>query len=273
MKISSALNHRILNSGEFRNQFGGHVVVDDEDFSDISKLPPPPLPPGITLPPPPPPPAMVLEEEFELDDTIELTETDIGEEISEESNDFQAQWEKRRSSDPSMVTDSKDSMYGHIDRIATGDVGTLLDRFSDRFGSELDREIIVLRKQQQQDIRAVKPTVELVSAPTIEIDERDIDDELKAMKKITKGTGIDPEVTTRMKKLILAIDGERSRAKVNKFIDEQFLSRDSLEFRKYLQTITPDVDMTYNFECSLCTYIEEMTVPMTVQFLWPAARV
>jgi hypothetical protein len=176
VKISSALNHRILNSGEFRNQFGGHVVVDDEDFSDISKLPPPPLPPGITLPPPPPPPAMVLEEEFELDDTIELTETDIGEEISEESNDFQAQWEKRRSSDPSMVTDSKDSMYGHIDRIATGDVGTLLDRFSDRFGSELDREIIVLRKQQQQDIRAVKPTVELVSAPTIEIEERDIDD-------------------------------------------------------------------------------------------------
>jgi hypothetical protein len=115
--------------------------------------------------------------------------------------------------------------------------------------------------------------VELTFKILTQKDERDIDDELKAMKKITKGTGIDPEVTTRMKKLILAVDGERSRAKVNKFIDEQFLSRDSLEFRKYLQTITPDIDMTYNFECSLCTYIEEMTVPMTVQFLWPAARV
>ena len=78
-------------------------------------------------------------------------------------------------SDPVIGTDSKDSMYGHIDRIATGDVGTLLDRFSDRFGSELDREIIVLRKQQQQDIRAVKPTVELVSPPTIEIEEDEID--------------------------------------------------------------------------------------------------
>ena len=62
-------------------------------------------------------------------------------------------------------------MYGHIDRIATGEVGTLLDRFSDRFGSELDREIIVLRKQQQQDIRSVKPTVELIAGPTLEIDE------------------------------------------------------------------------------------------------------
>jgi len=175
VEISGAPNHRILNSGEFRNQFGGHVVVDDEDFSDVSELPLPPLPPGITLPPPPPPPALVPEDESEFDDIGELTEVNLEEEISDESNDFQAQWEKRRLSDPSMVTDSKDSMYGHIDRIATGDVGTLLDRFSDRFGSELDREIIVLRKQQQQDIRAVKPTVELVSAPTIEIEELEMD--------------------------------------------------------------------------------------------------
>ncbi len=176
MKISGAPNHRILNSGEFRNQLGGHVVEDDEDFSDVSELPLPPLPPGITLPPPPPPPAMVPEEESKLDDATEFLEENLEEEVFDESNDFQAQWEKRRSSDPSLATDSKDSMYGHIDRIATGDVGTLLDRFSDRFGSELDREIIVLRKQQQQDIRAVKPTVELVSAPTIEIEERDMDD-------------------------------------------------------------------------------------------------
>ena len=103
-------------------------------------------------------------------------------------------------------------------------------------------------------------------------DEREIDEELKAMKKITKGTGIDPEITTRMKKTILAIDGERSRIKVNKFVDEQFLSVDSLEFRRHLQETLPDVDMSYLFECSLCAYEEEMTVPMTVAFLWPAAR-
>jgi hypothetical protein len=64
-------------------------------------------------------------------------------------------------------------MYGHIDRIASGEVGTLLDRFSDRFGSELDREIIVLRKKQQQAIRDIKPTVELISPPTVEIEIED----------------------------------------------------------------------------------------------------
>jgi hypothetical protein len=47
------------------------VVVDDEDFSEVSELPLPPLPPGIKLPPTPPPPAMVLEDEFEFDDVAE----------------------------------------------------------------------------------------------------------------------------------------------------------------------------------------------------------
>ena len=60
---------------------------------------------------------------------------------------------------------NSDQMYGHIDRIASGSVGTLLDRFSNRFGSDLDREIIVLRKKEQQAMREVKPTVELLSTP------------------------------------------------------------------------------------------------------------
>ena len=114
--------------------------------------------------------------------------------------------------------------------------------------------------------------VELTYKFLTQKDERAIDEELKAMKKISKGSGIDPEITTRMKKTIIAIDGERNRTKVNKFVDEQFLSVDSLEFRRHLQETLPDVDMSYLFECSLCAYEEEMTVPMTVQFLWPAAR-
>jgi len=144
------------------------MVEPDEETRDVSELPLPPLPPGIALPPPPPPPPPPLPQEdisVEDDEPIDYSESESNEDQTTDSTDFQAQWEKRRTSDPTLSIESKDSMYGHIDRIATGDVGTLLDRFSDRFGSELDREIIVLRKQQQQDIRAVKPTVELISAP------------------------------------------------------------------------------------------------------------
>ncbi len=148
------------------------MVEHDEETPELSDLPLPPLPPGISLPPPPPPPSLVEDSDFDDNGKVsEEPEADGYEDDDSGSTDFQSQWEKRRTSDPNLASDSKDSMYGHIDRIATGEVGTLLDRFSDRFGSELDREIIVLRKQQQQDIRSVKPTVELIAGPTLEIDE------------------------------------------------------------------------------------------------------
>ena len=148
------------------------MVEHDEETPELSDLPLPPLPPGISLPPPPPPPSLVEDSDFDDNGKVsEEAEADGYEDDDSGSTDFQSQWEKRRTSDPNLASDSKDSMYGHIDRIATGEVGTLLDRFSDRFGSELDREIIVLRKQQQQDIRSVKPTVELIAGPTLEIDE------------------------------------------------------------------------------------------------------
>ena len=137
------------------------------DADELDDLPLPPLPPGISLPPPPPPPSLADSSE-DLDDTHEPEEELEDPSDDDTSSDFKSQWESRKANDPSLSSDSKDSMYGHIDRIATGEVGTLLDRFSDRFGSELDREIIVLRKKQQQEIRAVKPTVELISVPETE---------------------------------------------------------------------------------------------------------
>ena len=57
-------------------------------------------------------------------------------------------------------------VYGHIDRIGEGEVGSLLERYSDRFGHELDRDIIVMRKEERDDKIAVirdSPTVQLLN--------------------------------------------------------------------------------------------------------------
>ena len=152
---------------------------EDEKTQDNPQgMPLPPLPPGISLPlpPPPPPPA----EEVNLDEDLEILEnieeTQIEEVEYSQSTDFQSHWEKRKASDPNLSVGNRESMYGHIDRIATGEVGTLLDRFSNRFGSELDREIIVLRKKQQQEMREIKPTVELIQAPTEEYEEEMVEE-------------------------------------------------------------------------------------------------
>ena len=57
-------------------------------------------------------------------------------------------------------------VYGHIDRISQGEIGSLLERYSDRFGHELDRDIIVMRKEERDDrIAEVRdsPTVQLLN--------------------------------------------------------------------------------------------------------------
>ena len=64
-------------------------------------------------------------------------------------------------------------MYGAIDRIGNREIGSLLDRYSDRFGHELDREIIVMRRAEQDARRETVPVVELISAPEEDDDEHD----------------------------------------------------------------------------------------------------
>ena len=105
-----------------------------------------------------------------------------------------------------------------------------------------------------------------------QLDEREIDSELKALKKLSVGSNVDPEVTTRMKRAILSVDGNSDKNSINGFVENEFLSRDSLAFRNHLTKTTPDVDMEYLFTCELCGFEQEVTVPMTVQFFWPTAK-
>jgi hypothetical protein len=102
-------------------------------------------------------------------------------------------------------------------------------------------------------------------------DEKQIDNELKAMKKFTKESGIDPEITTRLKASIIAIDGNRERNTINKFVDTEFLSVDSFAYRTYLTSITPDIDLSYSVELDNGE-IEEVAVPITATFFWPSVH-
>ena len=56
-------------------------------------------------------------------------------------------------------------IYGHIDRLSAGETGSLLDRYADRFGQDLDRDIIVLRKAEREELITTQrdaPVVELI---------------------------------------------------------------------------------------------------------------
>ena len=99
-------------------------------------------------------------------------------------------------------------------------------------------------------------------------DEKEIDSEIKAKEKISKEQS--SELTTRLKKIILSVDGKSEKSHINSFVDNEFLSRDSLAFRQYLSSITPDVDMTTKVVSSTGEEIE-VTIPVTLRFFWPTA--
>ena len=99
-------------------------------------------------------------------------------------------------------------------------------------------------------------------------DEKMIDNEIEGYKKVGDGVGYD--LTTRLKHQILSIDGNNDRNAVINFVDNEFLSRDSLAFRTYISKVTPDVDMTSHYMDEDGNK-KEFTVPMTVTFLWPTA--
>jgi len=101
-------------------------------------------------------------------------------------------------------------------------------------------------------------------------DEKAIESETKARKKVSKTYSA--ELTTRLKKMILAVDANREPSYINNFVDNEFLSRDSLAFRNYLSSITPDVDMTTKVVDSTGKETE-VVIPVTLRFFWPTAGI
>lgn len=104
-------------------------------------------------------------------------------------------------------------------------------------------------------------------------DEKAIDAELKSLKKFSRDKNQSSEVTTRLKYVIKALDGEDDKTKIKKYVDTELLARDSLSFRNHIKQNTPDIDLTFNFESEETGYTERMNLPLGVDFFYPTARV
>ncbi len=99
-------------------------------------------------------------------------------------------------------------------------------------------------------------------------DEKKIDQEIKGLQKINPDAS--PISSTRLKYMLLSVDGETDRNQIKNFVDNYFLARDSRAFRKYVESVEPDVDLVF--------YPEDgpeggVPIPLGVNFLWPDARV
>ena len=99
--------------------------------------------------------------------------------------------------------------------------------------------------------------------------DKDVQTEIKGMNKSLVRTGIDRELTTRLKNVIIAVDGEAGRATINNFVDNELFALDSRALREYIKSISPDLDMTFTFVSDATGEVKEMDIPMNVSFFWP----
>jgi len=98
-------------------------------------------------------------------------------------------------------------------------------------------------------------------------DEQKIDQEIKGLQKINRDSS--PELSTRLKHMVIAVDGNGDSKTIREFVDNQFLARDSRTFRKYVSELQPDVDLKFYPEDAE----EGVDIPIGVNFLWPDADI
>jgi len=97
-------------------------------------------------------------------------------------------------------------------------------------------------------------------------EERAISTELERIKKI--GTAISPELTTRLRYTITAVDGDSTLSVISSTV-ENMLSLDSLHLRGEITKVSPDIELTQEVEVEGETVT--VNIPMTVTFFWPNA--
>ena len=75
-------------------------------------------------------------------------------------------------------------------------------------------------------------------------------------------------ITTRLKRAILSVDGQTEKQVINKFV-ENMLSRDSLALRTKIQEISPDIELKQ--EVDMGDEMVEVDIPLTIEFFWPSS--
>lgn len=98
-------------------------------------------------------------------------------------------------------------------------------------------------------------------------DDKKVDEEIKGLKKsLGQEQG---QLSTRLKHQITSVNGDYSVKTVRDFIDNGYLlARDSIELRKYIAQITPDIDTSVSFTLKDGTEVET-DLPMGAEFFFP----
>lgn len=157
---------------------------------------------------------------------------------------------------------------------------------TDPFSGEKQKETIDLTQFENKEYDGSKQTelhknefeFELPQSKRIitfqlltESKERKVKHELESAKKQSKKMGdvTSKELTTRLKNMIVSVEGESDRNVINRFVDNELFAQDSKALRSYIKEVAPDIDLTWEFISDETGEKQEMLMPMGTNFFWP----
>ena len=103
-------------------------------------------------------------------------------------------------------------------------------------------------------------------------DEKEIEKQLKDLEKVEKLTGVSSELTTRIKTQLVSVDENTDQKFIDNFVDNEFLALDTRAYRKYVASITPDIDLSFNYTTQGTGNEVKVDVPLGLEFFWPAGE-
>ena len=89
---------------------------------------------------------------------------------------------------------------------------------------------------------------------------------LEADKK-SKGS-YEKNVTRQLKHIVVSVNGNTTSEAINYVVDNM-PSLDARYLRQAFKSVSPNLNMTQEFECAECEYESPMEVPLTADFFWP----
>ena len=97
-------------------------------------------------------------------------------------------------------------------------------------------------------------------------DDKKINSEIKGLKKLNKL--VSPELSTRLKHMILSVNGDTEKKSVREFVDNYFLAKDSRAFREHIKATQPDVNLKFEIE-GPDGDVKDIDIPINITFFWP----
>ena len=88
------------------------------------------------------------------------------------------------------------------------------------------------------------------------------------MRKVTGGSNINRDVTSKLEHQIVSIDGITDGNAIRQFISKM-PARDSRSLRKFITEHEPGIDMTVSMKCPECNHQGDVSLPIGANFFWP----